>query len=67
MWHTIRYYAYSIYSALNWQKEAGYTFGARWVRVIFLSRGGDLGGLGDGPLQKNLRWGTAHALVPPIF
>jgi len=29
-------------------------------------RGGDLGGLGDGP-PKNLRWGTAHALVPPIF
>src|SRR6218665_965050 len=24
------------------------------------------GGLGDGPLQ-NLRWGTAHAFVPPIF
>ena len=25
--------------------------------------GGDLGGLGDGPL-KNFRWGTAHASVP---
>ena len=23
-------------------------------------------GEGDGPLQ-NLRWGTAHAFVPPIF
>src|SRR6218665_1773626 len=27
--------------------------------------GGDLAGLGDGP--PNLRWGTAHAFVPPIF
>src|SRR6218665_1844816 len=30
-----------------------------------ISRGGDLGGLGDGPPQ-NLRWGTAHALVPQL-
>jgi len=28
--------------------------------------GGDLGGLRDGRPQ-NLRWGTAHAPVPPIF
>jgi len=30
-----------------------------------MCRGGDLGGLGTVP--QNLRWGTAHALVPPIF
>jgi len=30
-------------------------------------RGGDLGGLGDGPLPKKFKVGTAHALVPPIF
>src|SRR6218665_1605820 len=29
------------------------------------SRGGDLGGLGGRSLPKNLRWETAHALVPP--
>src|SRR6218665_606162 len=30
------------------------------------NRGGDLGGLG-GRSPQNLRWGTAHALVPLIF
>jgi len=30
-------------------------------------RGGDLvGNWGDGP-PKHLRWGTAHASLPPIF
>ena len=30
------------------------------------TRGGDLGGTW-GTVPQNLRWGTAHALVPPIF
>ena len=30
------------------------------------SRGGDLGGWGR-RFPQNLRWGTAHASVPPIF
>ena len=30
--------------------------------------GGDLGGLGNAPPpKKKLRWGTAHASIPPIF
>ena len=31
-----------------------------------MSTGEDLGGLG-GRSPQNLRWGTAHASVPPIF
>src|SRR6218665_1063145 len=31
-------------------------------RLLNYSRGGDLGGLGGTFPQKNLRWGTAHAL-----
>jgi len=39
-----------------------------YIFLIFttnVSMGGDLGGLGDGTLP-NLRWGAAHASVPPI-
>ena len=35
--------------------------------AVNVSRGGDIGGTGGRSPQKNLRWGTAHASVPPIF
>ena len=41
----------------------------KWMDVsrirCILGMGGDLGGLENGP--PNVRWGTAHASVPPIF
>jgi len=35
--------------------------------VYTIPMGGDLGGLGGRPPPKELRWGTTHAFVLPIF
>jgi len=34
---------------------------------MYVCTGGDLGGNGGRYPGKNLRWGTAHASIPPIF